>query len=492
MSGSRPAQMSATATASRRESVGERVEHRRRPVVRQRLVDGPDAPAGLALANGGERLADCRRVVAVVVVDDDAGGLALSLEAPADAAERCEAARRSASAATPSTEAAPATAERVGSVVAAGRGEAGRDRTAVRVETEISSVVPDAVRGGDPAEDVVAGPAPSRTAPRSRGIRRRARCGAVVHERVRDDRPRPVGQRRGELATPASPTFATSVGVRPARPADPPLERRDHVRRVPKHVGVVPFGAGQRSRRRVVGVEVARVLVRLDDERRPCAPASRRRSADPRQLRGQQRADECARDPRRRPTRTWTSQPAVVLLPCVPATPTSRRPTAASATTCCHGSTGIPAARAASSSGVCGSIAVSALVTASRSGCGGAVTCVAACCRRDRGCRARRAPACTATARRGRTPSRPRRPERRAIAAALAPAPAAPTTWIRSPGPDRSRRPRRRQTRGHPFGGGRHPSVASSRPAASTRSIRSSRAATALWRLFSDLSPLQT
>ena len=50
-------------------------------------------------------------------------------------------------------------------------------------------------------------------------------------------------------------------------------------------------------------------------------------------------------------TSAWTSQPAVVLLPCVPATATSVRPTAASATTCCHGSTGIPAARAAASSG---------------------------------------------------------------------------------------------------------------------------------------------
>jgi hypothetical protein len=40
------------------------------------------------------------------------------------------------------------------------------------------------------------------------------------------------------------------------------------------------------------------------------------------------------------PVSAWTSQPDVVLFPCVPATPISVRPNAASATTCCHGSIG--------------------------------------------------------------------------------------------------------------------------------------------------------
>ena len=40
---------------------------------------------------------------------------------------------------------------------------------------------------------------------------------------------------------------------------------------------------------------------------------------------------------------TQASQPAVVLLPWVPATAISRRPCAASATTCCHASRGMPA-----------------------------------------------------------------------------------------------------------------------------------------------------
>src|SRR4029079_14019041 len=69
----------------------------------------------------------------------------------------------------------------------------------------------------------------------------------------------------------------------------------------------------------------------------------------------------------------------VVLLPCVPATPTSVRPTAATATTCCHGSRGMPAERAATNSGLSGSTAVRALVTATRSGRGAVVMCAAAC-----------------------------------------------------------------------------------------------------------------
>ena len=55
VSGSRPAQMSATATASASARASAKVvEHRRRPVEGQRLVDGPDPPAGIALADGGE------------------------------------------------------------------------------------------------------------------------------------------------------------------------------------------------------------------------------------------------------------------------------------------------------------------------------------------------------------------------------------------------------------------------------------------------------
>ena len=84
--------MSATATAS---AVGEDrrevVQHRGGPVEGQRLVDGPHPAAGLALAKRANRLADRRRVVAVVVVHGHAGRLALPLEAPPDAGERGQA-----------------------------------------------------------------------------------------------------------------------------------------------------------------------------------------------------------------------------------------------------------------------------------------------------------------------------------------------------------------------------------------------------------------
>ena len=72
----------------RRERVGEGGQQCGRPMVRQRLVDRPDATTRLALPDGLDGRADGRRVVAVVVVDDHAGGLALALEAPSDAVER--------------------------------------------------------------------------------------------------------------------------------------------------------------------------------------------------------------------------------------------------------------------------------------------------------------------------------------------------------------------------------------------------------------------
>ena len=88
------------------------------------------------------------------------------------------------------------------------------------------------------------------------------------------------------------------------------------------------------------GVEVAGVLVGLHDEASP-RPVRAVADVPPVSAAGSN-APTNAEGSRPASTRTWTSQPAVVLLPCVPATATSRRPTAASAMTCCHGSTGIP------------------------------------------------------------------------------------------------------------------------------------------------------
>ena len=102
-----------------REDRGEVVEQRGGPVEGQRFVDGPDATARLALPDGGEGLADRGRVVAVVVEDDDPGGLALSLQPPTDARERREAARDDGSARHAEAERRRRDAERVGGVVAA-------------------------------------------------------------------------------------------------------------------------------------------------------------------------------------------------------------------------------------------------------------------------------------------------------------------------------------------------------------------------------------
>ena len=95
-------------------------------MVRQRLVDRPDAPAGLALADRGERRADRRRVVAVIVVHDDAAGLALALQAAADALEAPESRARSRRRPRPSAERRRGHAERVRGVVAAGASAGGR------------------------------------------------------------------------------------------------------------------------------------------------------------------------------------------------------------------------------------------------------------------------------------------------------------------------------------------------------------------------------
>ena len=74
---------------------------------------------------------------------------------------------------------------------------------------------------------------------------------------------------------PGSPALATSVGGaaspvarhRPVEPPDPALERRDDVRPGREHVGVVPVGVEQDPDDRPVRVEVAGVLVGLDDGR---------------------------------------------------------------------------------------------------------------------------------------------------------------------------------------------------------------------------------
>ena len=234
VSGSRPAQMSAIATRVRgREDGGEVVEQRGGPVVGQRLVDGPDAASGRALADGGEGLADRRRVVAVVVEHDHAARLALPLQATTDTRERGQAARESvrrhAEAERGRRDARARWPRCDGRRAAARPRAARRDRRARRarqLEGRASGVVA-TIRPRRTAAGP-AGPAYSSASPRAmrRGPSRLALDERRHRRRCRASRP--GGGRRS--AAPGSPTFAWSVGVRRSRrrASQPGLDGGDH------------------------------------------------------------------------------------------------------------------------------------------------------------------------------------------------------------------------------------------------------------------------
>ncbi len=167
------------------------------------------------------------------------------------------------------------------------------------------------------------------------------------------------------------------------RPPDPGLEGVEHRVAVREHVRMVPLDAGEDDHVGPVRVEVARVLVGLDDERAPGSPTCRCRHADPGQVspaaaRRRTHPGRC-RQPRAHgpASRPWCSCRG-----CPPRrsgdvpTPRPRRPAA-------RVPAGCPAARAAASSALSGSIAVRALVTASRSGAGTPVTWAGSCAARD-------------------------------------------------------------------------------------------------------------
>ena len=200
VSGSRPAQMSAMATASaRREHVGERVEQRRGPVVGQRLVDGPDAAAGLALADRGERLPDRRRVVAVVVVHDDALRLALALEPPADARRTTRGRATIASAPAPRQRPRPRRRSAFDALWRPAVGRRAVTGPASGSRPRMSTVVASGSAAMIRPRSAVAGPG-GRAEPV--GDATRERPGALrldVDERRRHDPARPVGEARDQL-----------------------------------------------------------------------------------------------------------------------------------------------------------------------------------------------------------------------------------------------------------------------------------------------------
>ena len=269
----------------------------------------------------------------------------------------------------------------------------------------------------------------------------------------------------------------------------PGLERVDRPRPVGEHVGMVPFRAGQDGDLRPVGVEVAGVLVGLDDERVALSPARggrrstgqstpaaapRRTPTDPRRPRrargrASRRSCSCRGS---RPRRPGSARRPRRRRPAATARPGSRPPAPRPARGCRGRPRSAPWSPRAVPVG------------------GGVVTWP------RRGALRSRSPAPSSAGVYGDGPpgSQPvtTAPARAArIAAALAPAPAAPTTWIRSPRPDRPGRPGRLEARPDPFGGRGHRSVRA-RGAPRCRSSSRASAAAALRRLLSARSPLHT
>ena len=318
------------------EDVGERVEQRRRPVVGQRLVHGPDAPAGLALADRGQRLADRRRVVAVVVVHDDA-------RAPRPCARA--AARRPRTPPRPATIAPAPTPDggrrardpqRVRGVVAARGRQARGDRAGERVEAERSRawsprgraavIRPEERRRGPAA---VAEPLGDPAGEPAGALRR------DVHERRRDDPPGPVGEPRDELGDArrrrrSRRAPAAAGRRRRRRPPRAGSSASNAASTAARSANTSGWSHSAEVRTATAGPVRRRSCRRTRPPRRRTASPSPRRAvagdADPGQRRRQQRADERARVRARRPPARGPASPPSCSCRASPRPPTSVRP----------------------------------------------------------------------------------------------------------------------------------------------------------------------
>ena len=186
--------------------------------------------------------------------------------------------------------------------------------------------------------------------PRAAAYRSRGRAGpaAVGSASVSaSTTSRHVGRRPSidDWRRPASPTLATTVRAVRHAAAATPRTRRCTAACVGEDVRVVPLGTREHGDVRPVGVEVAGVLVGLDDERGSPARSAPSPAAPPVIARGQQRADER----RRIEARLARARAPASRRSCSCRASRRRRracrPTAASATTCCHGSSGMPRSR---------------------------------------------------------------------------------------------------------------------------------------------------
>ena len=237
---------------------------------------GPDAPARLALADRGERLADRGRVVAVVVVDGHAGALALALQPTADAGERGEAGddRRRGHAEDRSQRRPPPgrwprCAGRRSRAARSADRRAGRGRGSRASSTSRSAA-------DDPPEQ-----RGRRAGGRREPLGDRPRVAAEPLGRLVDAARR---RRPSRASRPRRPTTRLHARVgdvgderraRRARAGATPRTRRSTGGPVGEHVRVVPLGAGQDRDVGPVRVEVAGVLVGLDDEGRARSPSAR-------------------------------------------------------------------------------------------------------------------------------------------------------------------------------------------------------------------------
>ena len=176
--------------------LGEGIQHGRGPVVRQRLVDRPDPPAGMRVAHGSQGGRDGRRVVAVVVDDQHPLRLALDLHPPADTPEAGE----------------PTLDVR--------RGDA-QDQRRTRDADRIRGVVTASETGSQADRGPLQRPAPGRRpgpGVRRRQQRRRPSSASTASARpTRTTRPGQSPSRSSNRRTPGSPMLATRVRVLGAR-----------------------------------------------------------------------------------------------------------------------------------------------------------------------------------------------------------------------------------------------------------------------------------
>ena len=300
------------------EDVGEVVEQGRGPVVGQRLVDGPHPAPRLALADGGERLADRRRVVAVVVVDHDAPRLALPLEAAPDAGERREAGQHRLGRHADGDRRRPARRARWtrcgGPPWRAGRGAPDRRRP--------------------PAGPCRRGPRP-RSAPRSAvagpsAVRNRSGS-AATSTAVTTSRPGQVARRPRSTATPSSATFATRTGGVPSAPrsaAAARIQRSNAASTASRSANTSGWSHSAEVSTITSGRYGSKLPAYSSASTTNASPAPRRAVAGtpiPVNVAGRS-APTNAPGSAPAATSAWTSQPDVVHLPWVPATATRRRP----------------------------------------------------------------------------------------------------------------------------------------------------------------------